>query len=280
MKYDLHIHTTVSDGKYDKVKLLHYCNQNNIEIVSFADHNVFDDYSEKIDDDYFKTYGKKSGVYVINASELDIVDISQFHILAYDMKHNEELKKNIFDILVENNNITEQIVRNIYKHYGIKIPLEELYQMSSDGNINKKTIVQWMLNNNYAKTWNEAGYLYTSKYSPCYIKKKGLHLRETIEMIKAGDGYSVFAHPSTIKYSDSELEELVKELSLLGLDGIEVFNSSKTTIEQMNFYLYLAEKYDLLTTCGSDFHNENTASIGINNDISDKFINKVKRRRV
>ena len=140
MKYDLHIHTTVSDGKYDKVKLLHYCNQNNIEIVSFADHNVFDDYSEKIDDDYFKTYGKKSGVYVINASELDIVDISQFHLLAYDMKHNEELKKNIFDILVENNNITEQIVRNIYKHYGIKIPLEELYQMSSDGNINKKTI--------------------------------------------------------------------------------------------------------------------------------------------
>ena len=100
MKYDLHIHTTVSDGKYDKVKLLHYCNQNNIEIVSFADHNVFDDYSEKIDDDYFKTYGKKSGVYVINASELDIVDISQFHLLAYDMKHNEELKKNIFDILV------------------------------------------------------------------------------------------------------------------------------------------------------------------------------------
>ena len=95
MKYDLHIHTTISDGKYDKVRLLHYCNQNNIEVVSFADHNIFDDYSEKIDTDYFKTYGKKSKVYVIDASELDIIDISQFHLLAYDMKHNEELKKYI-----------------------------------------------------------------------------------------------------------------------------------------------------------------------------------------
>lgn len=279
MIYDLHIHTTISDGKYDKVKLLHFCNENNIEVVAFADHNIFDDYSSKIETDYIKEYGEKSKVYVINAIELDIVDISQFHLLAYDMKNNKFLAKYIADILRENNNITEQIVKKIYQYYNIKIPLEELYRMSLDCNINKKTIIQWMLNNNYAKTWNEAGYLYTSKYSPCYIKKKGLHLQETIEMIKAGNGYSVFAHPSTIKYSDFKLEQLVKELATIGLDGIEVFNASKTTIGQMKFYLYLSEKYNLLTTCGSDFHNENTASIGIDNDISSEFIRKIKSRR-
>lgn len=278
MKYDLHIHTNISDGKYDKLELLRFCNENNIEVVAFADHNIFDDYDFKIETDYTKKYNEKSNVYVINAIELDIVDISHFHMLAYDIKNNEILNNYISSYITRNNNITEEIVKKIYQHYNIKIPIDELYQMSSDGNINKKTIIQWMLKNNYAKNWNEAGYLYTGKYSPCYIKKEGLHLEEALEMIKRGNGYSVFAHPSTIKYDDFELEQLVEKMAAIGLDGLEVFNSSKTNDEQMKYYLYLAKKYKLLMTCGSDFHNENTAGIGIENDISNEIICKIKSR--
>ena len=39
MKYDLHIHTSCSDGKYSKLDLLKYLNGLNYEYVSFADHN-------------------------------------------------------------------------------------------------------------------------------------------------------------------------------------------------------------------------------------------------
>ena len=82
MRYDLHIYTNISDDKFDKLELLRFCNE-------------------------------KSNVYVINAIELDIVDISHFHMLAYDIKNNEILNNYISSIIARNNNITEDIVKKI-----------------------------------------------------------------------------------------------------------------------------------------------------------------------
>ena len=39
MRYDLHIHTKCSDGKYDKLELLKYFNDNEFSVVGFSDHN-------------------------------------------------------------------------------------------------------------------------------------------------------------------------------------------------------------------------------------------------
>ncbi|MBQ9721820.1 MAG: PHP domain-containing protein, partial [Oscillospiraceae bacterium] len=47
----------------------------------------------------------------------------------------------------------------------------------------------------------------------------------------------------------------VRELADYGLDAIECYYP-KFTPEQRAYYLYLAEKYGLHTTGGSDFHGE------------------------
>lgn len=280
MKYDLHVHTKLSDGKYSKLYLLQRANELNFQYISFADHNIFDDYSDELEKEYIRKYNEMQKVKVINATELDIVDISQFHLLVYDIKRVRELLDYIMQINYENNNITEEIVKKIYQHYGIKIPLSELFQLSSNGFINKKHIVMWILEHKYASTWNEAGYLYTSKYSPCYVKKADLKLETAILMVQAGGGLSVFAHPSSINYNNENLDSLVRKMSQMGLDGIEIINTSKTSIEQSEYYEYLARKYNLYTTCGSDFHSiESGHSLGIENDKSSEFIKCIEERR-
>jgi hypothetical protein len=66
----------------------------------------------------------------------------------------------------------------------------------------------------------------------------------------------------------------------MGLAGMEILNLSKTTIEQFNYYKYLADKYNLITTCGSDFHREDiTPNIGIQNNFSDEFIKIINKRK-
>ena len=54
---------------------------------------------------------------------------------------------------------------------------------------------------------------------------------------------------------EDELEELVARLKDWGLDAIECYYP-KYTLEQQKFYLYLAKKYQLYQTGGSDFHGE------------------------
>ncbi|MCI9473839.1 MAG: hypothetical protein HFF31_07505 [Flavonifractor sp.] len=54
---------------------------------------------------------------------------------------------------------------------------------------------------------------------------------------------------------DGELERLVVQLKGWGLDAIEC-SYPKYTQQQQQFYCYLADKYQLHRTGGSDFHGE------------------------
>ena len=69
------------------------------------------------------------------------------------------------------------------------------------------------------------------------------------------------------------LNEFIKCLSELGLDGLEVFNTTKITRLQTLEYLYLAKKYCLLTTAGSDFHNIKDC-LGVENEYSNQLIKR------
>lgn len=280
MKYDLHIHSNKSDGLYSKTKLIHDSIEKELKVISFCDHNVIDEYGDSIIKEYIKTYGCSPIIQVINSVELDVDDIAFLHVLAYDCKKPSILNEHLEKINEENSFITEEITKKIFKHYGIYIPIDELYAMSSNKWITKNTIIKWICNHGFASSWNEAGYLYTGKKSPCYIKKKGLHLLDAIELILQSEGISVMAHPSSIKYNDNELDDLIKVLSNNGLNGIEVLNTSKTNLEQLKYYRYLAFKYNLLSTCGSDYHGiDKKITLGIENNISDGFVRKIELRR-
>ena len=76
-----------------------------------------------------------------------------------------------------------------------------------------------------------------------------------VEVIKAAGGKVSLAHPYQINIPNEDLDVLVGQLAACGLDAIECFYS-KHSPNQEAFYLYLAEKYHLHVTGGSDFHGE------------------------
>lgn len=76
---------------------------------------------------------------------------------------------------------------------------------------------------------------------------------EGIGVIQNAGGVAVLAHPHQLKLENDALEAMVVRLKAAGLQGIEAYYSRHTP-SQTQFYLHLAEKYDLLYTCGSDYH--------------------------
>ncbi|HEX9079554.1 MAG TPA: phosphatase, partial [Desulfuromonadaceae bacterium] len=63
----------------------------------------------------------------------------------------------------------------------------------------------------------------------------------------------VLAHPTTISTDRGELRQAIRELSDMGLDGIEAFNNLAQP-DEMEFLRRLAGGLGLLVTGGSDFH--------------------------
>lgn len=278
MKYDLHIHTSCSDGKYSKLDLLKYLNGLNYEYVSFADHNYIELKTEKdLNEEYYKKYKEEQRVKIINAIEFDVHENSGMHILGYEIKDKEKVYEILEELKGYNTEICKKIIANIKKVYGINISLEEVLYIGN-GNIAKTDLTNWLVKYGYAKDYKEAGYLYTSKFSPCYEKKYSLPIEDVLSLIESCGGISVLAHPSTLKLSNDKLRNYIIYLLEMGLKGIEVNNLDKTSIQELEFYKLIAKELDLLKTCGSDFHNEHTTKlIGLDDDECNDFIKKIKR---
>ena len=108
--YDLHIHTTCSDGKYSRLELLKKLNDSSFEWVAFADHNYFDDDCKILNEIYSKMYLKQQKINLINAVELDIMEYPRLHILGYDIKEPDLLIKSLTIKALENKEICKKIV--------------------------------------------------------------------------------------------------------------------------------------------------------------------------
>ena len=273
MIYDLHIHTTKSDGKYDRYKLLKYFIDNDYKYISFTDHNYISDIEN------LNTFIKdnNSNLILINGIEFDVSNYKDMHLLGYDIKNIEKVKEEIEKIEKENKEICKRLIVNLKNKYGFDISYEELEEREMQ--ISKGSIRKILVEKGYAENHLIAGDLYTGKNSYKYEQTKSLTYEDVIKLIKENGGIAVLAHPTTLKLDDQSLIEFIKKLKELGLDGIEVLNASKTDKRQLELYRNIAKVLDLLESCGSDFHNEEyTKTLGIENEISKKLIYKIKER--
>ena len=79
--------------------------------------------------------------------------------------------------------------------------------------------------------------------------------QEAVELLLRTNGLPVLAHPLTI----NGLEAMAAELKAAGLVGIETYYYGYTA-EEVSWLASLADRYNLITTGGSDYHGPNSST--------------------
>jgi len=102
---------------------------------------------------------------------------------------------------------------------------------------------------------------------------KELTFKDYLSIIIDAGGLPVLGHPAEYGLSNTELEELIKELKGYGLVGIEVMHPS-TPKSLVNVLKTIAQENELCVTGGSDYHNHHYSSyelgvMNVNYDILD-----------
>jgi hypothetical protein len=182
------------------------------------------------------------------------------HILGYFLDYKdqtliEKLKK-FQEARAERN---PKIIKKL-QALNIPITYEEMVAVSGGGQIGRPHIAQVLLEKGIVRTFDEAFQRFLKKGAPAYVEKECILPKECIEIILSAGGVPVLAHPFTLHLDHAALEAFVKQLKTWGLEGIEIYNPEHTQ-EQIAFYLYLAQKFDLCITGGSDFHGEQKKEI-------------------
>ena len=267
---DLHMHSNISDdGDFSPAELMKMCSKAGIKTAALADHNSVKGVAEAIKE------GEKFGVKVIPAIEIDCTYKEyNLHVLGYNIDYNnkifEKIEKNVFEQELKAGDKRMALV----KEAGIFFDEEKVRKLSYDGTITGEMIGEAAIedernrenplitpyleggtrsNNPYVNFYWD----WCSKGKPAYVPIKYITLKEAIDIIHKTGGKAVLAHPNN---NIGMNEEIFKEIAAEGIEGVEVFSSYHSK-ENAEFFLKMAEKYNVSVTCGSDFHGKTKPAI-------------------
>lgn len=273
--YDLHVHSTDSDGKYSKVQLLELARLKKMSVIAFCDHNSYQNLdSNKIKAEYEKRYHEKSDILIIPAIEISASSDKYrgIHILGYGITNIKPIKDCIDRINEQNSQALYRQIELINSEYGIPINVEQIVKIANKKVITDKDIEKALIYLGYIQTSKEM-YKFTSRSSKSHVEKHKISDIDSIRIIHDSGGIAILAHPIEIKNrSDNvtigydEFEKYIKYLQIYGLDGVET-HTIKHNNEQQSNYFKITKKYELLTTAGTDFHDEErTPKFGVEYD--------------
>lgn len=244
-KIDLHIHSTISDGRFSPGEVVRKAAERGLTFMALADHDSVDGIAAAL-------AAAKSfpDLKVIPAVEISTdVPSGEVHILGYFIDYTSHKLR---EALVRFRNSREMRAQRMVAKLsalGIHIEWPRVQQIAGDGSVGRPHIAQAMLEKGYIASIKEAFEKYIARDGPAYAEREKMTPVEAVELIVQANGLPVMAHPFTVP----EPEALVAEMRTAGLVGIEVYYNGYTA-DVINRLVGLAKKFHLITTGGSDYH--------------------------
>lgn len=266
---DFHTHSTSSDGRFSPSQVVTKAYANGVKYLSLTDHDTLSGIPEAIEASLGLDMKFIPGIELSTTYKGETV-----HLLGYfrgDDYKNQELNDFLQSIKDKRIERAHKIVAGLKEYHNIIIDVNMVLKNGKD------TIARPHI----AKTIVEAGYSYSFDYifdhfigdnCPAYIPSNKIQTEDGIALLKKFNALVFLAHP--VLFKKITIDDII-HLDFDGIEGIYPQNSPEKTYN----FLSIAEKRNLLISCGSDCHgmdsHEDTkhASLG-SFSLEDKWLNK------
>lgn len=241
--YDLHTHTTASDGRLRPRELVHEAVRKGVRAFAVTDHDTVEGVDEARDE------ATRLGLELIPGIEVSATCAGiSVHVLGLFIRHREPWLTEFFAQARERR--IERIHRIVEKlaGEGIEIESSEVFAKSSHGTVGRPHVAEVLVERGFVATAAEAFDRYLGHRAPAYVGYEKITCRDAIELIRRAGGVASLAHPGLL-----EQDSIIPKMVDAGLQAIEVFHSEHSP-SKVSEYLGIAARHQLLITGGSDFH--------------------------
>ena len=249
---DLHIHTFNSDGYFSPTKIIDLSKTNNTNFIAISDHDTINGLNEFHRNLQPGMIGV-DGVEFSSFTQLENKKV-KLHILGYGFeKNNTELLK-LLNEQKEKRLKSHKKLLEFLKQQLTELPEKSISQIDMERYCwFDREIIKCMEQEKYSPDIVEyyREYFKNNKFS--YGKDYDLAANRVIDGIKSANGLVVLAHPMAYKLSREDIIKIIRKLTELGIDGVEVYQSD-CSYEDSLYLNEMAKKYNLLCSVGSDFH--------------------------
>ncbi|OUR65462.1 phosphatase [Methylophaga sp. 42_25_T18] len=246
--YDLHSHSTASDGSLTPEALIARAIEHNVEVLALTDH----DGTEGIE--AAKKAAQGTDLDLIAGVELSVTWGSKtVHIvgLGIDIK-NQQLQQGLTKLRDYRVGRAEEIAKRLAKA-GIEGALDGARKYASDVMLGRLHFAQFLVEQGLAKDNNDVFKRYLVRNKPGYVPGQWASLEDAMSWINAAGGQAVIAHPARYKMTATKLRRLSTEFKEMGGAALEVV-SGRQHPEEIKTLARLTEKLELMASRGSDFH--------------------------
>jgi 3',5'-nucleoside bisphosphate phosphatase len=247
--YDLHCHSTYSDGVLTPTALVARAAERGVDVLALTDHDVIDGLPEAI------VAARDTGIAFVCGSELSVTwrDIT-IHVIGLRI---DPANTTLTEGLAAIRGGRDQRARNMADGLaaaGIPGAYEGAMKYVTNPSLVSRThFGRFLIDAGHAKDAKDVFNRYLTPGKPGHVTHEWATLTQAIDWIHAAGGQAVIAHPGRYRVTPAGLRILLGEFTDTGGDGIEILSPSHTPAQYVEFATH-ARVLGLRGSCGSDWH--------------------------
>lgn len=239
-RLDLHLHTTMSDGRYEPEVVVEKAIEEELSVISVTDHDT-------IQGSLAGAEAAADRIKVILGVEFSsFYNQEEIHILGYFPKGvGGEIRRILENLQEERISRMKLCLLNLRKR-GYRIGYEDVLKFVEGRSVSRSHIARALVEQGYASSIYEAFTKFLTADAGL-IPPPTLTPHKLFKILNDSNAISVWAHPEP-----QQFDRYIKEFAEAGLRGVEI--CSKRRNQYTLYYEKTAHDLGLLLTFGSDWH--------------------------
>lgn len=247
--FDLHTHTTRSDGVLSPMQLTELARRSGLQGFAITDHDALPDV------ELWNALERDFDIEVIAGVELStLYQGKSLHLLGYGFDAEDPALRLACRRTQEQRRERWVWMTDRLAEMGVKLDAARVRAIGGSLVPGRLHLARELVRSRYAGNVQSAFSRYLSAFTETGALTT-LPIGEAIELLHGAGGMAVLAHPQHWLTGDD-----LKTIIGLGLDGLETRHRA-VTVRRRQHLSFWAEEYGLIATGGSDYHGEEAGHV-------------------
>ena len=248
MKVDLHNHSYYSDGVLSPTEVVRLADEADCNLFALTDHDTTDGIAEA------QQMADELSVNLVSGVEISALWRNMtIHIVGLGIDINNDILQKGLNY---NQRLREERAEKIalgLRRAGITDALEKTQNLSKTDMLTRTHFAQMLIREGYCKDMKSVFRRFLTGKKPGASRVEWRSFDEVVGWIHAAGGFAVIAHPFRYRMTQTKIKNMLIDFKEILGDGVEVVTATSTD-EEITLSNQWAKEYELLSSCGSDYH--------------------------
>ncbi|SMF63950.1 hypothetical protein SAMN02745866_04112 [Alteromonadaceae bacterium Bs31] len=246
--YDLHCHSTFSDGSLSPEELLQRAADKGVNTLALTDHDTFAGYARA------ERQATALGLHMVTGIELSTQWAGRgIHVVGLNIDLQSAVMCEVVQLQERAREERAVAIAERLSKAGVAAALEGARRYAGEGAIGRPHFARYLVESGVVANMSQAFKRYLGAGKVGDVKNRWPEMAQAVEWIRQGGGVPVLAHPAKYKMTRTKLCVLTEQFKEAGGLAIEVI-SGKQPVGLAENLARIAHQFGLAGSCGSDFH--------------------------